>query len=223
MWTFPEQKREANQALLFDEKWKDIQLTESSSFGLYNLILSNSKERFSTVVTPVLSGQDLKEFSKELKNHQKLFSSRKNRLAAQDQRNKSLGRVIRNARISSFGPYNWDKMMRIIESETVYSKPLLAIDDERIEDFYMIYGGLDQTVIHYTPNTVDQFFYFTKLPSAILVVKEGDIYGIRNKELKRYFNKKRASNLVPQYISSLPHSTAKLDQKLIELQVLLNK
>mgnify|MGYP001267071605 CR=1 FL=1 len=222
MWTYAGRKPDSgenpsNQKYLFDKIWEDVVLTETSAFGIYKLTLSNSAETFSSMVSPVLTGQDLKEFALALKKQQELFKAKEKRLTTREQKIKRMGNVLRNASVSAFGAYNWDCLMHIINKETVYKTPLMAIDDEQVLDFYMIYGGDNETVVHYTSNNIDEFFYFKSLPSAILIIKEDNMYGIRRKALKKYYKEGNLKRIDPDFLGSQSVSTAGLNEELVGL------
>lgn len=216
MWSFTEQGIKKNKEV-FIQKWDNVTLTETKAFGIYQLTLSSKNKQLSTTVTPVLSGQDLKEFTEALKIQQAAFAIKQEKVKTKEKRLKKMGDVLRTASVSAFGAYNWDCLMHIIQKQTSYKKPLMTINDKQVTDFYMIYGGKNETVIHYTPLTINEFFFFKPLPSAILIIQNGEMYVVKKDKLTAYYKQKKQKNIIPHYIGSRPMTTHALNEQLVNL------
>lgn len=216
MWSFTEQGIKKNKEV-FIQKWDNVTLTETKAFGIYQLTLSSKNKQLSTTVTPVLSGQDLKEFTEALKIQQAAFAIKQEKVKTKEKRLKKMGDVLRTASVSAFGAYNWDCLMHIIQKQTSYKKPLMTINDKQVTDFYMIYGGKNETVIHYTPLTINEFFFFKPLPSAILIIQNGEMYVVKKDKLTAYYKQKKQKNIIPHYIGSRPITTHALNEQLVNL------
>jgi hypothetical protein len=216
MWQFVHPETE--HLNLFSQKWKRIELTETSAFGKYNLKLEKKEQTITTLVSPVLYGKELEEFSQILKKNQGHFKIQEQQLETKEQQINKMGNVLRNAQVKAFGVYNWDKLLHIIEKETIYKKPLMAINNKTISDFYMVYGGQNETVIHYTAMNINEFFFFKPLPSSIIIIHDTEMYTVNKQNLKAYYmSTKKRKRIIPNHIGSRPSTTVGLNKKLFYL------
>lgn len=157
---------------IFQESWNEMNIDENKN-GRYVLVLKNDQKEFSTIVQPVLSGNDYKKALEAFNNNKKAevakvlkkLESKKNALKNQ----KNMARVFK---INSMGIYNWDVWNKMNRNKCRLAPEfdVLAGDFDKESVLYYLIEGKMRSAVKYLPENLDQFSFDPEKENILLAI-----------------------------------------------------
>jgi hypothetical protein len=165
---------------IFSSDWDEIYL-EKSPTGFFELVLSNSKKEFKTLVRPVLNDANYEEAlaaftATKMKAYDKVKKGQREERA----RLKVQASLVRSFKVAGFGTYNWDVWHEAGRTRCA-AKPqfdVLANMDSDINKgvSYFLVMGKRHAVVRYNSSTLSKFSFKSTDDNALLaVLPEGKI------------------------------------------------
>lgn len=184
IWTFASDTTDEK---ILQKKWDAMDI-DDSGLGYYTMTLKDKKTSQSIAVVPVLEGE---EFTQAMKEFEYNKASYEEKLKAEKRVNKSKANA--QAFVASFlasrtGWYNVDAVYHQISKLKPYA-PEFIVDGKTIEFKklkMMSYFTGAKSLVTYTPENIEEFFYIELFENALLVEdKNGVFYGISASNFKK--------------------------------------
>lgn len=164
---------------IFSEDWTNMSIERHKKKGVYVLHLKNKDKSFTTLVKPVLDGDDykkaLKAFDKQFEEYQTLLAERE----TEERRIRKMGGLLRTLQLTNLGVWNVDKINKL-RNEAIMVKASIEIEEKGVttpETFYYVTEGNNGTVvIRYSKDRWNDFFYIKSTePYLIAPLSDGRV------------------------------------------------
>jgi hypothetical protein len=165
---------ENNQWIFDTPNWDKISLNETSR-GTYNLVFQAGKKSFETEVIPLLPEEEMAEKTASFEKKLAEFQQIKKEQRAAKSRLQRIGKMVRTFPITTFGNYNCDAILYVInQAKTKKARLTFKRDGQEVDVFYHIASKDGRsTVVRYDKTNRDEFFFYPNLNNKIVAPYQG--------------------------------------------------
>ncbi|MBL4655092.1 MAG: hypothetical protein JKY33_04650 [Bacteroidia bacterium] len=161
---------------VFNQNWSNILLKRTDQSSVYQMKLSNSYNKFTTLVKPVFKGKNYKKamaiFEKNKVNYDNAVAAR----IEEETRMEKEADLIRSFAISNFGIYNWDRQLKqgdlIALNANFKFDQNVDLDMSKVTVFLIT--GQGRSVIKYPQYAWSKFAFSPKVENKLIAVLPGN-------------------------------------------------